>query len=228
MNAWFFSLGTQRLEFCKTSGSDSTLCLMICWVILAAWVPIGSAELSRLSVALNHSPNGSKASWNWRARTCSSSNCLCLRGRGDKDGWAAEGGGGAPSLLFYCLNRLCFCLHHCEICGWFCIIELFCIKRTFNPRKLSSKVFCRGLKKQVFLFQCQEKLTVHSVCGFCRGQSNKFQRRDWHSYIMFSSMLSHSFSWADTSETRLDCTLCVLNVRDHFSCGEQRSLWNYL
>ena len=62
-----------------TMRPGSTLCLTICWVILAVWVPIGSAELRRLSVALSHSPIGSRASWNWRAKTCSSSNCLCLR-----------------------------------------------------------------------------------------------------------------------------------------------------
>lgn len=66
-----------------TMGPNSTLCLTICWVILAVWVPMGSAEVRRLSVALSHSPRGSRASWNWRAKTCSSSNCLCLRdGRG--------------------------------------------------------------------------------------------------------------------------------------------------
>ena len=67
-------------------GASSTLCLTICWVILAVWVPIGSAELRRLSVALSHSPRGSRASWNSRAKTCSSSNCLCLRD-GRKAGW---------------------------------------------------------------------------------------------------------------------------------------------
>lgn len=59
-----------------------TLCLVICCVILAVWVPMGSAELRRLSVALSHSPRGSRASWNWRANTWSSSNCLCLVGGG--------------------------------------------------------------------------------------------------------------------------------------------------
>lgn len=57
-----------------------TLCLVICWVIFAVWVPMGSAELRRLSVALSHSPSGSRPSWNWRAKTCSSSNFLCLKG----------------------------------------------------------------------------------------------------------------------------------------------------
>lgn len=69
-------------------GPNGTLCFTICWVILAVWVPMGSAELRRLSVALSHSPNGSTASWNWRAKTCSSSNCLCLKdGRGRRRWW---------------------------------------------------------------------------------------------------------------------------------------------
>lgn len=61
-----------------TLGLNSTLCFVICCVILAVCVPMGSAELSRLSVVLSHSPSGSRDSWNWRAKTCSSSNCLCL------------------------------------------------------------------------------------------------------------------------------------------------------
>lgn len=60
-------------------GPNGTLCLTICCVIFAVWVPIGSAEPRRLSVALSHSPRGSRASWNWRAKTCSSSSCLCLQ-----------------------------------------------------------------------------------------------------------------------------------------------------
>lgn len=83
---WFYSarhlvhqLASVRL--CKIR----TLCLVICWVILAVWVPMGSAELRRLSVALSHSPSGSRPSWNCRAKTCSSSNFLCLKGHKKKN-----------------------------------------------------------------------------------------------------------------------------------------------
>lgn len=71
----------QQRVLATPTGCSRTLCLIICWVILAVWVPMGSAELRRLSVALSHSPSGSRASWNWRAKTCSSSSCLCLRDR---------------------------------------------------------------------------------------------------------------------------------------------------
>lgn len=56
-----------------------TLWRLICWLILEAWVPMGSAELRRLSVAFSHSPKGSTDSWNCSARTCSSSSWRCLR-----------------------------------------------------------------------------------------------------------------------------------------------------
>ena len=71
-----------------------TLCLVICWEILAVCVPMGSADVSRRSVALNHSPSGSRASWNWRASPCSSSSFLCLRpgGRGRREGRGEEKG----------------------------------------------------------------------------------------------------------------------------------------
>ncbi|TNN50801.1 hypothetical protein EYF80_039013 [Liparis tanakae] len=72
-----------------------TLCLAICWVILAVCVPIGSAEPRRRSVAPSHSPSGSRASWNWRARTCSSSNCRCLEEEEEEEeGRRRRGGGG--------------------------------------------------------------------------------------------------------------------------------------
>lgn len=92
-----------------TLGPNSTLCLTICWVILAVWVPMGSAEPRRLSVALSHSPSGSRASWNWRAKTCSSSNCRCLR---DK----RAGTGLCYYWFFYCFHwffeiLLCFLLN---------------------------------------------------------------------------------------------------------------------
>lgn len=98
---------------------------MICWVILAVWVPMGSAELRRLSVALSHSPSGSRASWNWRAKTCSSSNCLCLRdGRGEGVGgrWRAEGGG-ELLLVFYWFQEQIF-FFFCATLNWFWVTQL--------------------------------------------------------------------------------------------------------
>lgn len=91
-----------------TTGPNSTLCFMICWLIFAVWVPMGSAELRRLSVALSHSPSGSRASWNWRAKTCSSSNCLCLRDGSYKD-TKRSGGGGELLLVFYCFHWFSLC-----------------------------------------------------------------------------------------------------------------------